>query len=138
MSEERDARRRVDLTVVRYDRAEPCAQCPYRRDAPLGKWHAQHFVDLLASEEDRFGKVYRCHCQDGNVCVGWALDQRRRHYPSLALRLAFYDDKALVRQVESATDGGHKLFSSVRAMCEANLRVILAQQRPRKRKRVEP
>ena len=96
-----------------YDRREPCAQCPYRRDAPLAKWHPQHFVDLILADRSLFGAIYLCHNQDGNVCVGWALDQRE-------LRLG--DDVDAARQFRELSDGGHPRFASVEEMCLANLR----------------
>lgn len=58
----------------RYDRSEPCKQCPYRKDAPLAKWSAEEFSALLATECDELGAVYGCHNADGNLCAGWALD----------------------------------------------------------------
>ncbi len=104
-----------------YDRKEPCARCPYRRDAPLGKWHPDHFVDLLASDASPLGSVYLCHNHDGNICAGWALDQRERDVPSVMLRLHLARDPRAAAQFRELGDGGHALYGSVQEMCVANL-----------------
>lgn len=61
---------RRQLPTARTDRAEPCAKCPYRKDAPLAHWHAEHFTDLLAKSGDPMCPVYLCHNADGNLCAG--------------------------------------------------------------------
>lgn len=111
-----------ERTLPRYDRREPCAQCPYRTDAPLAKWDATHFADLLKSDAAPYGlgTGFACHNNDGNVCIGWALDQRDRGFPSNTLRLSMRFHPELAEQVLEATDGGHERYPSIRAMCDAN------------------
>lgn len=109
------------MTERQTDQREPCAKCPYRKDAPLAFWHPDHFVKLAEDDTKDFGPVYGCHNQNGNVCIGWALDQRRRGLPCFSLRVAMMRDDGLAKQVEEATDGGHEMFKSIKAMVSANL-----------------
>jgi hypothetical protein len=101
---------------------EPCGSCPYRRDVVVGTWHADEFENLLAHDADPIrGAVFGCHRfrmrrDTADVCAGWFLDQQRRGFPSIQLRVAIMraDDEPRV------TDGGHPLYLSVKAMCRAN------------------
>jgi len=101
--------------------AVPCATCPYRRDVPVGVWHATNFERLLRADRDPiFGGTFGCHLNDGTLCRGWLLDQRARDLPSIRLRrfLMLYDpDRAMLDRV---TDGGHPCYESIDAMCRAN------------------
>ena len=107
---------------MKFEGKEPCPSCPYRRDAKLEHWHRAEFQRLLHTEEDVLGTLYACHCtrKDPSVCVGWLLDQRRRGYPSIMLRLVLVQDDEALRWAEDASDGGHDLYDSVVEMCEAN------------------
>jgi hypothetical protein len=98
----------------------PCADCPYRKDAPLKLWDRAEFVDLLASERSQFGKLYGCHKQNGNACIGWLLDQRKNGVGSIALRMRLITKPEAARQFEECHSGGAKMFVSVAAMCRAN------------------
>lgn len=124
-----------DLPEPRYDLRAPCACCPYRRDAPLGKWHASHFIELAANDRNEFGPIYLCHCRDGNPCVGWVLDQRRRGLPNITLRIRAAYEPRLGDLIAEVTDGGHRTFPSIGAMCVANLRAIALMARKSRRRR---
>lgn len=119
------------------DRRSPCVSCPYRKDARLAFWHAEHFKKLLSDDKEMFGPLYQCH-EDGKkpneergLCVGWMLDQRRRNVPALLLRLKLMDDPALATQLEAVTDGGASLFPTVERMCLANLAAIARGRKTR-------
>ena len=127
--------RRDEMPERRYDLRAPCACCPYRKDAPLGKWHASHFLELAANDAEQFGPVYACHCRDGNPCVGWVLDQRRRGLPCITLRLKMAEEPRLADLVKEATDGGHEMFPSIAAMNLANLREIAMMARKNRQRR---
>ena len=112
------------------DRRAPCVSCPYRKDARLAFWHADHFERLLADDANPWGALYQCH-EDGKkpvdergLCVGWMLDQKRRNVPALLLRLKMMNDERVGEQLERISGSGFSLFRSVQAMCRANLRVI--------------
>jgi len=70
------------------------------------------------------GVVYSCHNADGNVCVGWALDQRERNVPSIAFRLHLRRFPGAAQQLAEITSGGHALFDSVQEMCRANIKEL--------------
>lgn len=99
---------------------EPCEKCPYRCDAPVGLWSPQEFERLLASDLDPDGVIYGCHKRNGDLCAGWLLDQRERGVPSVALRSRLAVDPELASGLRDVHDGGHELYDSVEAMCEAN------------------
>lgn len=108
---------------------EPCACCPYRKDAPLRHWDRAEFVDLLAADADPMnGAVYGCHNhgklppEERGVCVGWLINQRERDLPSIKLRLAlhFGGDGAVAQLKEAHAPEGVALYPSIKAMCRAN------------------
>lgn len=109
----------------------PCRSCPYRVDVPVKTWHREEFENLLANDADeRNGGVFGCHRfrlrpQEAEVCAGWFLDQQRRGFPSIKLRLV------LMRLSEQpvVTDGGCQLYSTMKKMCRAN-GVCRARLRP--------
>lgn len=105
-----------------YAARKPCGNCPYRKDAPLRLWHRDEFKKVLDSEASPFGSVFGCHKQNGELCIGWVLDQRRRNVPSVAFRMALVgkDGEAIGKCLEESTDGGHELFPDVFSMCRAN------------------
>ncbi len=85
-------------------------------------------MDLIKNDRSEIGKVYNCHNRDGNICVGWGLNQRDRNTPSIALRLLLRSDPEAARQYGEITDGGHALFGSVEEMCTANLRAAMQDE----------
>lgn len=108
---------------------EPCACCPYRKDAPLRHWDRSEFVRLLAADADPVnGAVYGCHNHakvapaERGVCVGWLIDQRERGVPSIKLRLklAFGGADATAQFNEARPPEGVELYPSIKAMCRAN------------------
>ena len=116
----------------------PCSSCPYRQDVPTGVWDPQHFLDVLKADAEPFrGAMWGCHKyvkkEEQSFCAGWLLDQRRRNFPSIQLRLRMMTDDALARDLcEVLTDQGHTLYDSINDMCRANL---FAKPRRRKRAR---
>lgn len=117
------------------ERRQPCVSCPYRKDAKLAFWHADHFTKLLRDDKDLMGPLYQCH-EDGKkpanergLCVGWMLDQKRRDVPAVMLRLKLSTNEDLRGQFEAISEAGLRLFSSVADMCRANLRAIAKGKR---------
>ncbi len=99
----------------------PCTKCPYRKDAPLALWSADEFKDLLRTEADALGATYGCHNNDGTVCRGWFIDQRRRGFPSIMLRVSLAIHRITFEQQEAIqAPKGVKLFRSVVAMARTN------------------
>lgn len=110
---------------MKFDTKEPCKSCPYRKDAKLGLWHPSEFENLARTEEEIPGAVFACHATGKgktpmSVCAGWLLKQRDNGVPSIALRLSVLQNPEAGRALETVSDGGHDLYSSVQEMIEAN------------------
>lgn len=102
-----------------YCKKSPCNDCPYRKDAPLQLWAKEEFEDLLRSEQDQLGKVYRCHKKDGHVCVGWLMDQDKRHFPSIMLRISLSKNN-VTREYLDSLNCKSDLFDSIEEMSKEN------------------
>ena len=110
-----------------YDRASPCASCPYRVDAPRKLWHRVEFENLLAHDGNELtGSQYGCHefrkrdASEHRPCAGWLLDQKRRGIPSLLLRMTLMTKPEAAANFEKLDATGIPLFPSIKAMCRAN------------------
>lgn len=118
----------VGETTMKFDRREPCASCPYRTDAPLKLWHRSEFEGLLANDGNELrGATYGCHefrkqpREEHRPCIGWLLDQRRRGYPSIQLRLMMIKKPAAGEcATEARLPEGVTLYPSIKTMCRAN------------------
>lgn len=97
----------------------PCANCPYRKDAPRRLWAKEEFADLLESENGAMGKTYGCHKKNGTVCRGWLMNQDKRHFPSIALRIQL-SNQHIHRKYLDSLHCKSEMFESVQEMCEAN------------------
>lgn len=113
---------------MRFERKQPCNNCPYRKDAPKAHWSIEEFKDLLRNDADHFGTTYGCHKKDDHVCVGWLMDQVKRNIPSIALRIALMKNK-VSREYLNALRSPSKMFSSVREMCIANFKKLRANNK---------
>jgi hypothetical protein len=120
---------------VKIVRDQPCASCPYRRDARLEFWHPTEFLNLLSSERDQMGTVFGCHegvklhPKERSLCIGWLIDQRERGVPSIRLRMLLMQDQEAVALLERANADGMELYTSIESMCRANR--IPVPNRPR-------
>lgn len=101
----------------------PCANCPWRVDAPRGHWDPQHFVDIWKSCQDDGMNVMLCHksialpeAERSSVpCQGWI---RVMGFSAIGVRLLAMQDKITTEEVEDR--GGPKLFKTFAAMMRAN------------------
>jgi len=112
-------------TQMGWETREPCASCPYRKDAPLRLWHRSEFENLLRQDANEFGgAIFGCHgtrkLPQQQICGGWLLNQKRRNIPSIQLRLSLISSKAAREALRLVSDGGHELYGSIAAMCRAN------------------
>lgn len=111
---------------MRWATAIPCNSCPYRKDAPRELWSREEFYGLLRNDRDELGgAIYGCHGtrkvpEGPSICAGWLLDQKRRGLPAIQLRLSLMRSEAARTNLESVSNGGHELYSSIREMCAAN------------------
>ncbi len=104
---------------MKFTKTSPCNNCPYRKDAPLQHWHKSEFTDLLAHERSTLGVVYGCHKKDGNVCIGWLMNQDENGIPSINLRMAGNAGKFTREYLDSLTCRSER-FETVLDMCQAN------------------
>lgn len=119
---------------MKFDTPKPCTSCPYRRDAELGFWHPSEFQKLLEQDADELnGNLFACHgtrkLEEQSICAGWFLDQQRRGYPSIRLRLVLAKNKEALKYEKQVNADGLVLYDSIKEMCLANIGV------PRKRKK---
>lgn len=97
----------------------PCADCPWRKDAPLGVWPRERWLTLARTCRGDGQLIFACHKspQDApRVCLGWAAVEGDgavgvRH----ALRLRKLDLAAVYARPE-----GIPLYESFDAMLAAN------------------
>lgn len=111
-----------------YGETSPCTTCPYQKTAKLQLWHREEFEKLLEYEKDDWGTVYHCHKKDGSVCRGWLIDQHKRNFPSIALRLSLLRHK-ITREYLDKLSSAVPLFETVEEMCEANYHRITKQKK---------
>jgi hypothetical protein len=102
----------------------PCKDCPYRKDAPLQKWDKAEFSDLLEKDMDFMGALYNCHKKDGSVCKGWLIDQDKRNFPSIMLRIKL-SREGITREYLDKLNSNAPLYPSIRAMIKANYPELL-------------
>lgn len=110
----------------------PCANCPWRKDAPREHWDPQHFVDIARNCRDDGTYVMLCHKSkplddakasahyltsrsSGLVCQGWA---RVEGYDAIGVRIA--EMTGQLSHEEIVDRRGPKLFESFDAMLKAN------------------
>lgn len=98
----------------------PCVKCPYRKDAPLQMWDKVEFEQLLKNDADPMnGKVYSCHKKNGTVCKGWLINQDKRFFPSINLRLLFVR-RNITREYLDKLKSSKPMFKTIEEMCYAN------------------
>jgi hypothetical protein len=99
--------------------ARPCAECPWRRDVPVGKFPPERFAQLARSVEEGFNPLFACHMTpDGaeRACASYlARDGRRNFTLRLLVRRHQIDWRAIVAEAEN-----FDLFDSYQEMAEAN------------------
>jgi hypothetical protein len=65
----------------------PCAECPWRRDVPPGKFLPKRFRVLAPCSYDTARQIFACHMKEGEefVCAGFLLQSATQN---LSVRLA--------------------------------------------------
>ncbi len=104
---------------MKFCKPQPCANCPYRTDAPLAHWSIEEFKDLLKNDADYMGVVYECHKKDGKACTGFVINQRERDLPSVQLRIFLITTKVPREELE-ALNSPAPLYNTITEMCKAN------------------
>lgn len=100
----------------------PCANCPWRVDAPREHWDPQHFRDIWSNCQGDSMNAMACHksaaLPKGSPvlpCQGWARVIGRA---AIGVRLALM--KGSLTAEEVADRGGPRLFRTFAAMMRAN------------------
>ncbi len=96
---------------------KPCAECPWRRDVPTGRFPPERYLALAGTAYDMADRLFACHKStedDPIACAGFVL---RGGTHNLSLRLAYSRGDI---QRDSVTDGGYALFEDYREMAIAN------------------
>ncbi len=99
----------------------PCNNCPYRKDAPLQLWSKEEFDDLLKDDSQQFGNVYGCHKNNGTVCRGYLMDQDKRGFPNINLRLML-SRKNVTRDYLDKLHCKSLMYVSIEEMVKANFK----------------
>lgn len=94
----------------------PCANCPWRTDAPPGEFPVERYRRLAASAYDGSVVLFACHksLDGGEVTCAGFLERGALH--NMAVRLAY----ATGRLEHLDRGGGHRLHASYKAMAIAN------------------
>lgn len=90
----------------------PCAECPWRRDVPVGKFPPERYEALASTAYDLAGTVFACHMSPDKAefaCAGFIL-QSSAH--NLAVRMS--------RQTFEDVRSTAPLFDTFREMAVAN------------------
>lgn len=96
--------------------AKPCADCPWRRDAPIGHFPAEAFRRLAASAYDMNETLFQCHSTDDGrplTCAGF-LERGADH--NLTVRMAYLRGNLDLRD----RSGGQTLYDDFVEMAIAN------------------
>lgn len=96
-------------------RREPCQECPWRIDSPVGAFPAEAYRISANTAYDMSGHTFACHMSGTAkpaICAGFLL---RGADHNLAVRLAYMRGD-IAGDVQSSVP----LYDSYRAMAEAN------------------
>lgn len=101
----------------------PCANCPWRKDAPREYWDPQHFRDIFANCQGDGMNIMLCHNANALpkeergklVCQGWV---RVLGYEAIGVRIAVMTGKVADEEVNDKD--GPELFPDFASMLRAN------------------
>jgi hypothetical protein len=116
--------------MSKYERREPCGNCPFLKSAKLAYWAPTEYLKLKrvgATETMAMGgRSFMCHKdkalpdEDKGLCVGWLIYQKRRGIPSIALRVKLMTDNEACDQYNEA-DTDEELYDSIDELVQINL-----------------
>lgn len=105
--------------VLKFQCTSPCNNCPYRKDAPLQLWDKHEFVKLLAGDKKPFTGVYNCHKNNGSICIGYLMNQEKRGFPNLNLRMVFMRN-GVDRKYLDKLKCKSEMFNTIEEMASVN------------------
>lgn len=109
------ATRRVDSHAAY--RREPCAECPWRKDAPIGAFPAEAYRHSARTCYDMAATTFACHMSGRTnpaTCAGFLLSAGAQH--NMLVRIAAMNGKLDLRAVKSRV----ALYSTYQQMAIAN------------------
>jgi hypothetical protein len=59
------------IDVAKPAMAKPCAECPWRRDVPTGKFPSWMIAGLADTAEPGHQRIFACHMHKSSACAGW-------------------------------------------------------------------
>jgi len=98
-------------------RSSPCAECPWRRDAPIGAFPVEAYQHSARTCYDMAGHMFACHMAGATkpqTCAGFLLSRGAAH--NLAVRMAMIEGRLDLDAVASDVP----LYASYQEMAEAN------------------
>lgn len=98
-------------------RREPCAECPWRKDAPVGAFPAEAYRLSADTTHDLSNRLFSCHMSGAKqpaTCAGFLM---RGADNNLAVRLAMFEGRY---DPDHVSDGGIELYEGYRSMAIAN------------------
>lgn len=98
-------------------RKKPCPECPWRKDAEVGRFPPEAFRQSANTSYDMAGRMFACHMSGAEkpaTCAGFLL---RNADHNMGARLAMMSGRIDPTQI---TDDGVDLYESYRAMAVAN------------------
>lgn len=98
-------------------RRQPCEQCPWRKDNPVGAFPAEAYRHSTVTAHDMSGNIFACHmsgAKNPTACAGFLL---KGAYHNMAVRMSLIDGTIKIGEV---SDGGFPLYESYRDMAVAN------------------
>lgn len=102
---------------------KPCANCPWRKDAPRQHWAPDHFESIALNCRDDGMHVMLCHKakripagdRSAPVCQGWI---RVLGFEAIGVRIAAFTGRITLEEVEDQNPP--ELFASFEEMLDAN------------------
>lgn len=97
---------------------QPCANCPWRVDAPREHWDPTHFESIWKNCQDDGAHTMGCHKSTPErtvPCQGWI---RVMGFESIGVRLLVMTNRVSLAEVDDRS--GPRLFASFTAMLRAN------------------
>lgn len=100
-----------------FDQTQPCAECPWRKDVPPGRFPPERYVALRRTAQQGFGNpIFACHkTSEGqdNACVGFLLVEGDQNFQ---VRMAIIRGRLDPTRLKSP----YPLFGSYAEMAAAN------------------
>ncbi len=98
-------------------RKEPCEECPWRKDSPIGAFPAEAYRFSANTAYDMARSTFACHMngkQKPATCAGFLMNGS---FHNMAVRMHMMEG---LYNYGDTSDGGLELYESYRAMAEAN------------------